>query len=93
MAKELDVKFAITSSAIKALEYKKNKPNADVEEIMKAIFLMPSRGNAQVKKGIVVGVSKAIKYAESNPKESNKEIMQSIMKELNEIVVSLQDED
>jgi len=92
MAKDLDVKFAITSSAIKALDYKKNKPNADVEEIMKAIFLIPSRGDAQVKKGIVVGVSKAVKYAEADPRATNKEIMQKIMNELDEIVVSLQDE-
>jgi hypothetical protein len=92
MTKELDVKFAITSSAIKALDYKRDKPNANVEEIMKAIFLIPSRGDAQVKKGIVVGISKAIKYAETNPKATNKEIMQRIMNELNEIVVSLQDE-
>lgn len=92
MTKEMDVKFAITSSAIKALEYKKNKPNADIEEIMKAIFLIPSRGDAQVKKGIVVGISKAIKYAEANPRATDKKIMQRIMNELNEIVISLQDE-
>lgn len=92
MAKEMDVKFAITSSAIKALEYKKNKPNADLEEIMRAVFAT-ARGSSDAKKGVVVGVSKAVKYLEANPTATTKTIMQQIMNELDEIVVSLNDED
>jgi RNase H-fold protein (predicted Holliday junction resolvase) len=92
MAKEMDIKFAITSSAIKALDYKKSKPNADIEEIMKAVFIN-ARGSSDAKKGVVVGVSKAVKYLEENPAANTKSIMQRIMNELNEIVVSLKEED
>jgi hypothetical protein len=90
MAKEMDIKFAITSSAIKALDYKKNKPNANIEEIMGVIFTN-ARGSSDVKKGVVVGVSKAIKYLEANPSATTKGIMQQIMNELDEIVFSLND--
>lgn len=87
----MDIKFAITSSAIKALDYKKNNPNASIEEVMKSVFI-GARGSSAAKKGVVVGVSKAVKYLEQNPTLTTKAIMQRIMNELNEIVVSLNDD-
>ena len=89
--KDFNVRLAILSSAIKALEYKQKRPNADIEEIMKALFL-PIKASVQEKKGMVVGISKAVKYSEGHPSMSLKEIVGKIMKDVDEIIVSLDEE-
>ena len=86
-----DIKVGVMVAAGQALDYKKKKPNSDIEEIMKEI-IANVEANEESKRGVVAGVSKAVKYKEADSRLTDKEIMQKIMNEINEIVASLEEE-
>lgn len=86
-----DVKVGVMVAAGQALDYKKKKPNSDIEEIMKEV-IANTEANEEAKRGIVVGVSRAVKYKEADSRLTDKEIMQKIMNEINDIANSLEEE-
>lgn len=85
MAKDKDVKLAMMIAASKAIEYKKKKPQADTEEILRHVMrAVNARGDAKI--GAIAAATRAVKYKEQNPGAKDKEIMQRVMNESSEIV-------
>ena len=86
MAKDTkDVKMAMMVAASKAIEYKKKKPHAETEEILRYVMkAIIARGDAKI--GAIAAATRAVKYKEQNPDAKDKEIMQRVMNESTEIV-------
>jgi hypothetical protein len=85
MAKDKDVKLAMMIAASKAIEYKKKKPYAETEEILRHVMrAVNAHGDAKI--GAIAAATRAVKYKEQNPNAKDKEIMQRVMNESSEIV-------
>jgi hypothetical protein len=86
-----DIKVGVMVAAGQALDYKKKKPSADIEEIM-GYVLANVEANSEATRGVVAGATKAVAYREQNPKMTDKEIMQRVMDDINDMVASLEEE-
>jgi hypothetical protein len=86
-----DVKVGVMVAAGQALDYKKKKPNANIEEVMRYV-IANIEANEEANRGVIAGVSRAIKYKEENPRFTDKEVMQRVMNDINEIVGSFEEE-
>jgi hypothetical protein len=86
-----NIKLAMMLAATKALEYKKEHPDEEVEEMIKHIMHnFPSSSDAKV--GAIAAANKAIKYKRGNPKMRDKEIVQMIADESDEILKGMSEE-
>ena len=87
-----DIKVGVMVAAGQALDYKKKKHNADIEEIMRHV-LANVETNKEAQRGVIVGVTKAVNYKNLDPRISDKEIMQKVMNDIPQIVSSMEEED
>lgn len=86
-----DMKVAMMVAVGKALDYKKKKPNVDIEEIAKYLMkLIKSQGKMKI--ASIAAASRAIKYKEQNPRELDKKIMQRVMNDIDEILKTTEEE-
>ncbi len=78
-------KISVMVAASKALDYKKNNPYAEIDEIMHSI-MKDNEIIGSAKTSAVPAVTRVIKYRENNPGLSDREILQRIMDEIPEIM-------
>ena len=78
-------KISIMVAASRALDYKKNNPNAEIDEIMNSI-MKDSEIIEFANISSVPAVTRVVKYKENNPSLSDREILQRIMNEIPEII-------
>ena len=78
-------KISMMVAASRALDYKKNNPRAEIDEIMNSI-MKDSKIIETADISAVPAVTRVIKYKENNPGLSDREILQRIMNEIPEIM-------
>ena len=78
-------RISMMVAASKALDYKKNIPNAEIGEIMNSI-MKDSEIIESANISAVPVVTRVVKYKENNPGLSDREILQRIMNEIPEIM-------
>ena len=83
------MKLAMINAADVVLKYKKQKPEADVEEIIKHVMKsLKVKGKSKIYS--IAAANYALKYKEKKPWVKDKEIMQKIMNESGEIIKSIE---
>ena len=83
------IKMVMMTAAGKALDFKKLKPDADVEQITQHLMATIKSQKQAIIAGIAAAI-RAVNYKERNPRMSDKEIMQKIMNETNEILENIE---
>ena len=78
---EQETNVAVIVGATKTLKYKKENPNAEIEQVINHILREVS-GKKDIKISAVAGASKAFEIKEKNPNMSDKEIIQRVMGEI-----------
>lgn len=81
---EDEKRLVMMVAAGKALDYKKEKPGADAEEILRKVMRdMKAKRNDKI--AAIAAATRAIKYFDETPESGNKTIMQKVMNALPEI--------
>lgn len=83
-----DKRIGVIAAANLALSYKKQKPNADNEEVFKHVIKM-LKLKKEIKIHSMAGVSFVLKYLESKPRATEREIMQKLANETPNILNSI----
>lgn len=89
---EDEKRLVMMVAAGKALDYKKEKPSADAEEILRKV-MKDVRARRDDKVAAIAAATRAIKYFDETPELGNKAIMQKIMNALPEISRTSSSED
>ena len=80
-----DKKMDMMIGALKALDYLKKNPNAEIEKTIR--FVMDNiEGKCQDKVSAIAGASKAIQIKEKSPRMTDKVIAQTIMEDAESII-------
>ncbi len=87
-----DKKISMIMAANLALGYKRQKPNAENEEIFGYIVRMMKTAKETRIFGIA-GANFALKYLEKNPRATEKEIMQKLSNETSNILNSIENQE
>ena len=87
-----DKKIIMIAAANSAISYKRQNPNAGIEEVIKYV-MREVKSERELKVFGIAAASFVLNYLEKNPKASEREVMQSFSNESNNIIISIENQE